>query len=150
MNHYPSWWDTTVTVYNKYIGLDKKIVWYPHVIEGCFYKHDLEKITVGRTTIEANVSVCRLREDSRFIKKSAWIELPDESKHTRFTLSLGDIIVAGEVDAEDLELDEYTNGKRSSDLIKKYSEWPGCFTITSVNINTGGGRGNEHYHVRGS
>ena len=61
-------------------------------------------------------------------------------------MSIGDIIVAGETD---FEIDEYVKGKRSSDLIAEYKEWPGCFTVKSVNINTGSGRGNEHYHARG-
>lgn len=147
MNHYPGWWNTTITLFNKFTGDDKKVVWYPRIIEGCFYNHKLEKITVGRTTIEANVSVCRIRVDDDFVGKGVWNELPDASKREQFTLGVGDIIVAGEVD---FEIDEYTNGKRSSDLIKKYSEWPGCFTVETVNINVGGGRGNEHYHARGT
>lgn len=146
MNHYPSWWNTTITLFNKYVREDRKVDWYPHVIPNCFYQHKLDKITVGNTTIEADVSVCRIQVNDSFIGKSEWMELSDDMKHTMFTLSSGDIIVAGEVD---FDIDEYVNGYRSSDLIKRYSEWPGCFTIETVNINVGGGRGNEHYHVRG-
>lgn len=147
MNHYPSWWNTTITLYNKYVGEDKKIKWYRHVIQDCFYQHKLDKVTVGRTTIEANVSICRIRVNDSFKGKDAWMKLEDAERSEYFTLGLGDIIVAGDVD---FEPDEYEKDKRSSDMVKKYSEWPGCFTIETVNVNTGGGRGNEHYHVRGS
>ncbi len=146
MNHYAKWWDTTITLFNKYVGEDKKVKWYSTVIKDCFYKHSLNKITVGNTTIASNVSVCRIRVNDSFLTKDAWMKLQDSERSNHFTLCTGDIIVAGETD---FELDEYVNGKRSSDLIKQYNNWPGCFTIESVDINVGGGRGNEHYHVRG-
>lgn len=147
MNNYPSWWNTTITLYNKFINPEtKRVSWYRHVISDCFYKHTVDKITVNNTTIESNSSICRIRVDDAFIDKRAWNELPDNEKKSLFTLSAGDIIVAGDVD---FEIDEYTREQRSSDLINEYKEWPGCFTVETVNINTGGGRGNEHYHVRG-
>ena len=146
MNHYPSWWDNTITLYNKYVDAEKKIYWYRHVIENCFYKHALDKITIGNTTISSDVSICRIRVNDAFIGKADWNELQDSEKATKFTLSTGDIIVVGNVD---FEINEYEKDKRSSDLVKKYKEWPGCFTIENVNINVGGGRGNEHYYVRG-
>ena len=147
MNHYPSWWDSTITLYNKYTDSDKKVKWYKTVLEGCYYSHSLDKITVGKTTIASNVSVCRIRVNDSFIGKGDWIKLQDSERAEYFTLATGDIIVAGEID---FNIDEYTQGSRSSDMIKQYTEWPGCFTIESVSINTGGGRGNEHYHVRGT
>lgn len=148
MNNYPEWWDDTVTLYNKYIEpKTKQVTWYRHVIENCFYKHTLEKVTVGKTTIDANSSICRIRVSDDFIDKKSWMELDDNERQNLFTLSAGDIIVADETD---FEIDEYTQGQRSSDLIKENKEWPGCFTVETVNINVGGGRGNEHYHARGT
>lgn len=148
MNNYPSWWDTTITLYNKYIDpITKNITWYSHIIENCFYKHTVDKMTVNNTTIESNVSICRLRVNDSFINKREWNELTSEEKKQMFTLGAGDIIVAGEVD---FIVDEYEKGHYSSDLIREFSSWPGCFTIETVNINVGGGRGNEHYHVRGT
>lgn len=147
MNHYPSWFDDTVTLYNKYIDpVTKRVTWYRHVITDCFYKHTIEKVTVGKTTLDSNVSICRIRVSDDFIDKKSWLALSDEERSKKFTLSGGDIIVADDVD---FEIDEYASGKRSSDLIKEFTDWPGCFTIETVNINIGGGRGNEHYHVRG-
>lgn len=148
MNHYASWWDDTVTLYNKFIDpTTKKTLWFRHVIPGCFYNHKIEKITVGNTTIDSNVSICRIRVSDDFVDRKAWLDLTSDEKKTHFTLGAGDIVVADEVT---FEIDEYTSGQRSSDLIKENHEWPGCFTIESVNINVGGGRGNEHYHVRGT
>lgn len=147
MNHYPKWWNTTITLFNKYVGDDKRVKWYSTVIDECFYRHSLDKILIGDTTIASNVSICRIKVSDSFIGRSEWMKLLDSERSNYFTLGTGDIIVADEVD---FVIDEYTNGKRSSDLIKKYSEWPGCFTIESVNINVGGERGNEHYHVRGT
>lgn len=148
MNTYASWWDDTITLYNKFIEPGtKRVTWYRHVITGCFYKHTVEKITVGKTTIDSNQTICRIRVSDNFIDKKSWMKLPSEEKAERFTLSVGDIIVADETD---FEIDEYAQGKRSSDLINENKEWPGCFTAEVVNINVGGGRGNEHYHVRGT
>ena len=148
MNTYASWWDDTITLYNKYTDpTTKQIKWYRHVIKDCFYKHTLEKVTVGKTTIDANSTICRIRVSDLFIGKKEWMNLKDTERETYFTLGEGDIIVADEID---FDIDEYTPGQRSSDLIKENHEWPGCFTVETVNINVGGGRGNEHYHVRGS
>lgn len=147
MNHYSSWWDSTITLYNKFIDpTTKKTKWFRHVITDCFYKHTVEKLTVGKTTIDTDSTICRIRVSDNFIDKKSWVELSDTEKLEKFTLGAGDIIVADETD---FEIDEYTQGQRSSDLIKANKEWPGCFTIESININVGGGRGNEHYHVRG-
>ena len=147
MNVYGEWWDSTITLYNKFIDKEtKKVSWYRTVIEECFYQHSQNEIVVGQAKIASDVSICRIKVNSLFKDKRDWNELPGELKAQFFTLAPGDIIVAGEVD---FELDEYEKGKRSSDMMSEYKEWPGCFTIKSVNINVGKGRGNEHYHVRG-
>ena len=147
MNTYAPWWDDTITLYNKYIEPGtNRVSWYRHVISDCFYKHTVEKLTVGKTTIDSDSTICRIRVSDKFIDKKSWVNLSPAEKSERFTLGAGDIIVADETD---FEIDEYVSGKRSSDLIKANKEWPGCFTIESININVGGGRGNEHYHVRG-
>lgn len=148
MNHYASWWNDAITLYCKYEDpVTKKVKWFRYIIEGCFYKHTVEKLTVGKTTIEGNSTICRIKVNENFVGKRDWMLLTDSERKEKFTLSTGDIIVR---DFCHEELDEYLPGHRASDLIKACHAWPGCFTIESVNINTGGGRGNEHYHVRGS
>lgn len=148
MNRYGQWWDDTITLYNKYIDpTTKRVTWYSHVLTDCFYKHMVEKLTVGKTTIDTDTTICRIRVSDNFIDKKSWMKLSDAERHEKFTLGVGDIIVAEETD---FEIDEYSKDKTSSILIKENKEWPGCFTIETVNINVGGGRGNEHYHVRGT
>jgi len=160
MNNYPEWWDDTITLFNKYTDpTTKKVKWFPHVITDTFYKIVQEKLTVNTITVESDSTICRIRVSDDFVNPIDWNELPDnnivgstvdptitDTKETKFTLRMGDIIVAGEVD---FEVDEYDKGKRSSDLLAKYREWPGCFTVETVAINVGGGRGNEHYSARG-
>lgn len=147
MNEYGQWWDDTITLYNKYTDPEThKVSWFSTVIPDCYYEHTQNKVTIGQAVIASDVSICRIRVNDAFLDKRAWNELSAEEKAEHFTLSIGDIIIAGEID---FEIDEYEKGKRSSDLVKEYKDWPGCFTVESVNINVGGGRGNEHYHARG-
>jgi hypothetical protein len=146
MNNYPGWWNSTITLYNKYTDSERKVHYFRHIIEGCYYSHTLDKITLGNTTLASNSSICRIRVDDNFLDKREWNEATNSEKLAHFTLSIGDIIVAGEVD---FEIDEYTSGQRVSDLVKEYKEWPGCFTVEVANINVGAGRGNEHYLARG-
>lgn len=147
MNHYPSWWNTTITLYNKFIDpTDNRVKWYRHVIPDCFYKHTVDKLNVGNVAINSTASICRIRASEDYIDKIEWKDLTDDEKSEKFTLSPGDIIVAGEIV---FEIDDYTAGKRATDLTKDKS-YPGGFVIETVDINTGGGRGNEHYSARGT
>ena len=57
------------------------------------------------------------------------------------------MIVKGEVEDE---IDEYVAGKRSNDFLTKYKRLQGCTLISSVSNNTDGGRGAEHYLVKGN
>lgn len=147
MNNYPAWWNTTITLYNKFVDpKSKKSIWYEHIIPDCFYSKTQEEIIINNTKIVSDVSTCRLRVNDKFIPKDEWNELSPEDKYDFFTLCSGDIIVTKAID---FKIDEYVSGKRSSDLKNLYSDWPGSFVINSVRINVGGGRGNEHYHVKG-
>lgn len=146
MNTFGSWWDSTVTLYNKVESASGKITWYRHVLTECFYKHTVDKVTLDKTTISTDASICRIKVRDNFVNKRQYDVLDDSEKTTHFTLAVGDIIVPEETD---FEIDEYTAGKRSSDLLKEFKAYPGCFTIEVVNINTGGGRGNEHYKAKG-
>lgn len=146
MNHYGQWWDDTVTLYNKVTDRNGQVTWYRHLLEECFYKHTVEKVTTGDTTLTSDSSVCRIKVSDDFLPKREYDLLDNADKEVFFTLAAGDIIVPEEVD---FEIDEYTRGKRSTDLVKEYKDYPGCFTIEIVDINTSGGRGNEHYKVKG-
>lgn len=147
MNNYPSWWNTTLTIYNRYEDQQTNLVsWFRHVVEGAFWKYAGNKIVIGKTVLETKDVICRLRKDKSFLEKQDWINVPNDLMSNYFTLSQGDIIVKGEVFDT---IDEYTSGKRSSDIKKKYKSLQGCIEIQEWANNTGGGRGNEHYYVKG-
>jgi hypothetical protein len=147
VNNYPEWWNKTITVYNKFTDpKTRKIVWYKHKVENCFWKYTGNKLTVNETTIETDTTICRIPKNEKFLHKYHWTLLTDEAKTEQFTLGTGDIIVLGDV--EDV-VDEYTPGNRSSDLLTKYRSLQGCMQIERCSVNTGLGLGNEHYYVRG-
>lgn len=147
MNNYPSWWNTTITVYNKYTDPQTQLVrWYRHKVDGAFWKYSGNKVVVGSTVLETKDIICRIRKDDAFKEKHEWINIPNDEMSQYFTLAQGDIIVKGEVDDE---INEYTSGTRSTDLKKKYKNLQGCLEIQEWANNTGGGRGNEHYYVKG-
>lgn len=147
MNNYPIWWDSTITVYNKYEDpTTHKISWYSTVLTNCFWKDTGNKLTLGETTIDTNTTICRVPKNDNFVDRFTWDSLSDEDKRTKFTFSVGDIIVNGE--STDV-VNEYISGQRSTDLITKYKNMYGCIVIQKCGINTGVGRGNEHYHIRG-
>lgn len=147
MNNYPSWWDTTITIYNRYEDAQTNIVsWYKHVVHGAFWKLTGSKVVIGNTVLETKSIICRIRKDDAFREKQDWVGMPNDVMQNYFTLSQGDIIIKGEV-ADDIN--EYVSGKRSTDLKKKYKSLQGCLEVAQWSNNTGGGRGNEHYFVSG-
>lgn len=146
-NHYPEWWDTTLTVFNKYTDPQTRVItWYKTVLEGCFWKYIGNKVVIDRVTLETNNTICRIPKNENFLEKYLWIEKPNDLKSNYFTLGRGDIIVKNAVDDE---IDEYRQGSRSTDLITKYKELQGCTEIEEIAVNVGGGRNEEHYFVRG-
>ena len=147
MNNYPSWWNTTITIYNKYTDPQTQLVrWYRHKVDGTFWKYTGNKVFVNNTVLETKDIICRIRKDKSFKEKHEWITIPNDQMSQYFTLSQGDIIVKGEVEDE---INEYASGTRSSDLKKKYKALQGCMEIQEWANNTDGGRGNEHYYVKG-
>ena len=147
MSNYPVWWDTTVTIYNKYTDSQTQVVtWYKNTINGCFWQYVRDKAVIGDTTLETNRTICRIRESEKFVEKYVWVNKPLDQKAKVFTLGQGDIIVKGDV--SDV-INEYAQGHRSTDLIAKYKELQGCFEIEAVSINVGPGRGLPHYRAQG-
>lgn len=147
MNDYPVWWDTTLTIYNKFEDAQTHVVrWYRTKVDGAFWKYVGDKVTVGKTVLETNNTICRIRKDSRFLPKHEWITKPNDKMNNFFTLGIGDIIVKGEVEDE---IDEYVSGHRATDIEKKYKNLQGCIRVEEIAINTGPGRCNEHYYVKG-
>jgi hypothetical protein len=147
MSNFPIWWDTTLTVYNKFEDTQTQIVkWYRTVLKNCFWKATSDKVSFGNATLESNNIICRIPKDKRFLEKHEWINIPNDKMGNYFTLGRGDIIIRGNIKEE---IDEYKSRKRSTDLIAKYKELQGCMEIDQITINTGAGRCNEHYYVKG-
>lgn len=145
MNRYPEWWNTTITLYNKYEDpVTRKVSWYRTVLHNCFWKYTGNKIVVGETVIETNTTLCRIPANTEFLERHIWNNTQDKSLH--FTLCTGDILVKGEVTDE---IDEYASGYRSSDILTKYKKYGECMCIEQCADLTGDGRGPEHYYVRG-
>lgn len=147
MNSYPIWWDTDLTIYNKFTDPQTQLIkWYRTVLTNCFWKYVGDKVSVGNTILETNDIICRIPQNNKFKEKYEWLNTPNDLMSNYFTLSNGDIIVKGNVADE---IDEYKSGKRSTDLIAKYKELQGCMEIQQTALNTGIGRCNPHYYVKG-
>ena len=144
---YPLWWDTTVTIYNKVTDKQTQVVrWYRSVQTDCFWQLRGDNVTIGNTVLDSKSIVCRIPKSPKFKEKFDWLNIPNDEKGNYFTLGLDDIVVKGEVEDE---IDEYTQGSRSTDLLKKYAGLQGCFKIQQCTNNTGIGRNNEHYLAKG-
>lgn len=147
MNNYPEWWNSTITIFNKFTDKTTQIVrWFKTVLNGCFWQNKSAYLKIDKTVVETNTTVCRIPENENFKEKEAWINIPNDNMNSFFTLATGDFIVNGE--ASDV-IDEYTAGHRSTDVIKKYKDLGRCIVIKNISINVGGGRNNPHYHVTG-
>lgn len=144
---FPIWWDSTVTIYNKFVDPNTQVEsWFRTVVTDCFWSLQGTKISVGDVTLDSKSAMCRIPKDDKFLEKKDWVALPAIQKPDHFTLGQGDIVVKGEVD--DI-IDEYQSRHRSTDLLSKYREYQQCLEITEYSNNTGIGRNNEHYLVRG-
>jgi len=152
-NSFPfPWWDKTLTIYNKYVDpTTQRVTWYRTVLNNCFWKYDNQTYYVGKYSVkvsgialETKNVMCRIPKDDRFMYQQDWRALADKSKN--FTLATGDIIILDEVKDE---IDEYTAGKRSTDLVSKYKELKECVEVDSFVINIGTGMGFQHYRVIG-
>lgn len=144
---FPIWWDTTVTIYNKFENTQTNIVtWFRTVVTDCFWKLQGSTVEVGDVTLDSKAIICRIPKDENYLDKQDWIKLPNDQMANYFTLGQGDIIVKGVCEES---IDEYTKGHRSTDLLSKYRGYQACMEITDYVNSTGVGRNNEHYLARG-
>lgn len=147
MSKYPDWWDSTITIFNKYKDPQTQVVtWYKTVLNDCFWKDTGVKVTIGETMIDADGIICRIPEQENFKPYAEWVKLSRDVMADYFTLGVDDILVLGEVEED---INEYASGQRSSDLINKYKP-QGCCQIQKFNINTSTSMIQPHYMVRGA
>lgn len=144
---FPVWWDSTVTIYNKYEDPQTQVItWFKSVVSDCFWHLQGSTVAVGDVTIDSKSIICRIPKCDNYMDKQDWLNLPNDEMSEYFTLGQGDIIVKGEC-TEDI--DEYTKGHRSTDLLSKYRQYQAVMEITDFANDTGVGRNNEHYLTRG-
>lgn len=147
VNNYPEWWDQQVTIYNKFEDPDtRQVSWYRTQVNKCFWKYVENKLTLGETELQSTSIICRIPKNDLFRERYVWEQMSAVGRMGYFTISPGDIIIKGAI--TDV-VDEYVSGSRSSDLLKKYKKLQGCMVVEQCAIDTGIGRGNEHYKVVG-
>lgn len=99
--------------------------------------------TIG-IVLETKEIICRIPQQENYLPKREWLAL--SNKEDYFTLFNEDIIVLGEVEDE---IDEYTAGKHSTDLVTKYKQYDECLIIDAYVDNVQTGVGLAHYRVTG-
>ena len=68
-NIYPSWWNITLTVYNKFTDPTTDVIsWYKHIIHGAFWKYTGNKVVIDESVLESNDIICRIRKDPQFLE----------------------------------------------------------------------------------
>lgn len=147
MSNFPDWWDKPITIYNKYTDTSTRVTtWYKTQITDpiCFWKNVGDKTVVGSVTVDTASIICRIPQSSKYVTVKEWNELADKSKN--FTLQQGDIVVLG-VCEEDI--DEYTQGKRSTDFLAVHHKYGDVMEIKQVAIDTMNGMLFKHYTVKG-
>jgi len=145
-NVYPSWWNSAITIYNKYEDPQTNLItWYRTNLKNCFWRYEGEKVIISQSTLETNGTICRIPKSSKFKERYVWNSLGAQ-KSNYFTIGIKDIVVLGKV--TDV-INEYQEGSRSTDLVEKYKELQGCIIIDNFAINVGGRRSQEHYYIKG-
>lgn len=146
MSDYPKWWASTITIFNKYEDSQTGIIkWYRTVVDNCFWKNQFQRFKMGDVEVQSDTIICRIPEKLNFKEKYLWDNVPNDQKASYFTLAQGDIVIKGDIEED---IDEYTSGHRSSDVIEKYKTL-GCMVIDRISNNTGVGLGIPHYHIEG-
>lgn len=138
------YWNNTITLYNRHE--DKQfnfIKWERHILTECFVKRTNNKMNVGGEQLIIDDTVIRIPKQYNYKEPYEWVNLSSDIMSDYITLQPGDLIFLGRVMDD---IDEYTAGQRSSDLIAKYSAM-GSVAINSVNININ--LPNPHYYVKG-
>lgn len=144
---YPIWWDRTITVYNRYEDPTTQVVrWDRHIITNCFVKTSATLIAGGQITYNTSSNIVRIPQQNNYKPYDEWLLIPNVEQVNYLTLHQGDMIILREVDDV---IDEYTKGKRSTDLMSTYKQQNLCLTVDSFQDNTGNGRCCPHYFISG-
>lgn len=146
MSRFPIWWDSTVTLYNRYEDPTTQLVtWYRTTLSDCFWKTNV-LTTYDRTDSVrgyTNSIICRIPKSNDYYSAYEWKRLNNNDRSNSFTLQTGDILVNGDVDDD---INEYVKGQRSSDLVDRYKDM-GVIRIENVADNSDELRNLPHYLV---
>lgn len=142
MSNFP-WWDSTITIFNK-VEVNDVVTWYSHIKTGCFWKNTLQITDATDMVANSDSVMLRVPADADYVAKLQFDALANKSGH--YTFAPGDIIILGEVSDT---IDEYTNGKRSTDLLAKYA-LSGKMVVLSFTDESSSHRLKPHYLIRGT
>lgn len=120
------YWNTTLTLYSKSIGADSRVEWESAVITDCFWRRRALRERNSGAEFALNGFVCRIPGDG-------------------VNVNIGDILVSGHITEQ---IDEYTAGMRSADLIQRYKGR--CMTVSAVHYNAGPIMGMKHLYAEGN
>lgn len=113
---YPEWWNKTLTIYNKSVGEDDEVKYIRQVVNNCFAKSSPVYSTSSGLGSVKNQTIVRIPFGDVIVNAE-------------------DIIIFGKIDDE---IDEYLNGMRAADILKKYRCANNAFTVKSVTVNNYG------------
>lgn len=120
------YWDTTLTLYSRNIGADNRVEWESTVIADCFWRRKALRERNSGAEFALNGFICRIPGDA-------------------VSVNIGDIIVSGHITDQ---IDEYTAGMRSADLIQRYQGR--CMTVSEVHYNAAPFAALKHFYAEGS
>lgn len=146
MSRFPNWWNSTITVYNRYEdSLTQLVTWQRFVLTDCFWKVNISTVYSSTKVNKSytNSIICRIPQDESYISAYEWKRLDARNRSNYFTLQTGDIVINGEVDDD---INEYVKGQRSTDLIEKYKDL-GVIRIEIFADNSDETRNIPHYLV---
>ena len=126
MQTYPNYWNDAVTLYTRSMDADGLVTWEHTVYRGCFWQHRSALSTGDGRHLGVEKLICRFRAPAPEVKP-------------------GDIVIKGEVYDE---IDEYTEGSRSADLLNTYTG--NGFAVTATHDNTSRAAMIPHLYTEGA
>ena len=144
MNKFPIWWNSTVTLYNRYEDpVTQVVTWYRSILTDCFWKINTNSVYENNniSVTYGNEIICRIPKNENYLNPYLWKRLDAEHRISKFTLQTGDILVNGELTDD---INEYVKGQRSTDLVDRYKDL-GVIRIETVADNSDVVRNLPHY-----
>lgn len=122
-----SWWNKKITLYHKSVNAESgMILWTRDAYDHCFWKGKLGQTRVALAEHGEHRVLARIPADNILV-------------------NTGDIVVLGTVTDT---IDEYTDGARSKDLLKRYGD--DAFIVELYQCNAPDETGLTHWRLEGS